>query len=296
MHMQRQTSMTAETAPSNQCLFSAVDSMGNAGAGKGSKSKTGSGIKNKDTDKPKRPLSSYNLFFQAERAKILETTPSKYEGNKPRRSHGKIGFASLARTIAGKWNNIDPETRKHFDQLAAKDKERYKREMEVWKAKESMKKSNEPLPMSAAADYMGCGGMAASPGFNAHSIVKCNLMAQQQQAGPMRMPLNKFRPLSQPSMGNVQRLMPPNFFSNNMNGQGNTMRGGSASQVVGQALALLEDDMPSFQPSNNRSIDDAFTMENAFGEPENAFTDSPDISDLASKLDDDCLGLLSGLL
>ena len=57
----------------------------------------------KDTDevpKPKRPLSGYNIFFHHERQKILDQTPTREEG-KPRRSHGKIGFADLGKNIHG---------------------------------------------------------------------------------------------------------------------------------------------------------------------------------------------------
>lgn len=83
-------------------------------------------------EKPKRPLSSYNYFFQQQRKKILEQREIRPEG-KPRRSHGKIGFAELARTISARWKTIDPETRLYFDELAARDKKRYTKEMEKWK-------------------------------------------------------------------------------------------------------------------------------------------------------------------
>lgn len=84
--------------------------------------------------KPKRPLSAYNLFFQAKRGEILKSTPTRPEG-KPRRSHGKIGFAELARKIAGEWKAIDEETRIKYDKLATEDKKRYMKEMDEWKAK-----------------------------------------------------------------------------------------------------------------------------------------------------------------
>jgi hypothetical protein len=109
--------------------------------------------KEQPKDKPKRPLSSYNLFFQNERKEILRATPER-EGVKPRRSHGKIGFADLARNIAANWKSIDPESRSHFNKLAAKDKERYKSEMDEWKKKQELKKQiaqmNYPAP---SADF-----------------------------------------------------------------------------------------------------------------------------------------------
>jgi hypothetical protein len=105
-------------------------------------------LSNKEMDerkrKPKRPLSSYNLFFQNERKEILRATPER-AGVKPRRSHGKIGFADLARNIAANWKSIDPESRAHFDKLAAKDKERYKREMDEWKKKEELKRQMDQM-------------------------------------------------------------------------------------------------------------------------------------------------------
>jgi len=73
----------------------------------------------KTDGKPKRNLSSYNIFFQYERAKIL--------------SHEKVGFEDLGRKIASRWNSLNPEIRDHFDDLAAEDKARYKREMKKWK-------------------------------------------------------------------------------------------------------------------------------------------------------------------
>ena len=91
---------------------------------------------------------------------ILDQIPTRQEG-KPRRSHGKIGFADLgmsfdlcpmmncnivlgtqcmfsisfaARSIAEKWKAVSKEDRAVFDQKAAQDKRRYQHEMEVWRS------------------------------------------------------------------------------------------------------------------------------------------------------------------
>lgn len=102
-------------------------------------------------DKPKRPLSAYNIFFKHEREKLVSNTPDsdapvtleslkvdpqrKTTKRRHRKSHGKIGFADLARTIAEKWKTLDPESRKVFEACAAKEKERYQKEITEWKAR-----------------------------------------------------------------------------------------------------------------------------------------------------------------
>eukprot|EP00523_Entomoneis_sp_CCMP467_P008515 CAMPEP_0168739038 /NCGR_PEP_ID=MMETSP0724-20121128/11246_1 /TAXON_ID=265536 /ORGANISM="Amphiprora sp., Strain CCMP467" /LENGTH=278 /DNA_ID=CAMNT_0008786407 /DNA_START=59 /DNA_END=895 /DNA_ORIENTATION=+ len=82
--------------------------------------------------RPKRSLSAYNLFFQAQRKELLDALPST-QGKKPRKSHGKMGFALMARTISGRWKEISREDKKYFEGLAAVDMARYEREMAIWK-------------------------------------------------------------------------------------------------------------------------------------------------------------------
>jgi hypothetical protein len=100
---------------------------------------------NETRPKPKRPLSAYNWFFHSERQNILNDTPIRKEG-KPRRSHGKIGFADLARSIAAKWKSLSKEDRAVYDEKATKDKDRYLREMEEWKKWQSSTISQLPSP------------------------------------------------------------------------------------------------------------------------------------------------------
>uniref|UniRef100_A0A7S2Y9E1 HMG box domain-containing protein n=1 Tax=Entomoneis paludosa TaxID=265537 RepID=A0A7S2Y9E1_9STRA len=81
--------------------------------------------------KPKRSLSAYNFYFSAERKRLLESLPAR--GTKPRRSHGKLGFAEMARSVASTWKTISPDEKKQFEDLAAADYKRYCREMGEWK-------------------------------------------------------------------------------------------------------------------------------------------------------------------
>jgi hypothetical protein len=116
------------------CMFTALE--GNHDIWKSSstfKSSTGAESSEMvEKPKPKRPLSAYNIFFKHERERMLADAPTRPQG-KPRRSHGKIGFADLARSIASKWNSMDADTRARYNELAADDKRRYTREMAEWK-------------------------------------------------------------------------------------------------------------------------------------------------------------------
>mmetsp|Transcript_1854 Transcript_1854/g.4076 ORF Transcript_1854/g.4076 Transcript_1854/m.4076 type:complete len:342 (+) Transcript_1854:89-1114(+) len=95
-------------------------------------------------DKPKRPLSAYNLFFQDERVKLLESLPQP-KTNKNKKSHGKIGFAGLARTLADKWKVANESTKLFYEELAAKEKRQYALHMVKWaqeREEESRSSSN----------------------------------------------------------------------------------------------------------------------------------------------------------
>jgi hypothetical protein len=98
----------------------------------------------KPKDKPKRPLSAYNLFFQHERKNIIAVLPKdkslendglteEQRRRKHRKTHGKIGFADLARNIALKWKTIDKSAKSIFEARANIDRVRYKKEVDAWK-------------------------------------------------------------------------------------------------------------------------------------------------------------------
>ena len=76
-------------------------------------------------EKPKRPLSAYNYYFAFERQKLLAERKTGQEGSKG------IGFANMGRTIANRWNNLKLHEKTQFQELAKKDKIRYKKEMDI---------------------------------------------------------------------------------------------------------------------------------------------------------------------
>ena len=122
----------------------------------------------KPKDKPKRPLSAYNIFFKEERNRILkgekeaaeggdvpstisvnealdtstksevsidpDDAKSKSDSDKDK-SKKKIGFESLAKLIGRRWQELDTESMAVYKSKASVDMERYKKEMEVWEAK-----------------------------------------------------------------------------------------------------------------------------------------------------------------
>ena len=67
-----------------------------------------------------------------------ENSKYVFNGKRKRRrraTHGKISFSSLAKIIGEKWKAIENEQRRHYEELAAVDLQRYHDEMKVYNAK-----------------------------------------------------------------------------------------------------------------------------------------------------------------
>jgi len=121
-------------------------------------------------EKPKRPLSAYNIFFREERAKLMEEMKERGSLSDPdectkkkaagggrkdvslrrsssqrlgsarkyrRKGQDKIGFENLAKIISQRWKNIDPQRLEECKKKAADDLTRYQAERALFKESES---------------------------------------------------------------------------------------------------------------------------------------------------------------
>lgn len=91
--------------------------------------------KKKPKGMPKRPLSAYNLYFQAERTKIIA---NQVETQGPR-----IGFEGLGKIIGKQWRDLSASDKKKYDELAEKDSERYRKEMDAYHEMKTKKLEEE---------------------------------------------------------------------------------------------------------------------------------------------------------
>lgn len=98
-------------------------------------------------ERPKRPLSSYNLFFKAERRRLLDELPPPPPGKKPKHSHGKLNFDNMAKIIGFRWRNIDPASKAYYDDLALDDKIRYERAMKAYREVEEQQQEMDIVRM-----------------------------------------------------------------------------------------------------------------------------------------------------
>lgn len=102
---------------------------------------------------PLRALSAYNFFFRDERERVLnggsqELTEDKAsqllqdhwgrdrtKKRRHRKTHGKIDFTTLSKLISTRWKELPEQDKEFYRQVAAKDWERYQRELGEHKSK-----------------------------------------------------------------------------------------------------------------------------------------------------------------
>jgi len=88
--------------------------------------------RHKPKDFPKRPLSAYNIFFKETREAILAENEGKSE----------IAFQTMAKEIASRWKNLNPEDKQRVSSLAEKDMKRYREEVKTYE-EEMVKRSRK---------------------------------------------------------------------------------------------------------------------------------------------------------
>jgi hypothetical protein len=82
----------------------------------------GRGKKKKDPNAPKRATTAF-MFYSTKMRPIINK-------EKP-----EIKFAEMGKLIGGKWRELSSEAKKEFEDMAAKDKQRYNDEMARYKVK-----------------------------------------------------------------------------------------------------------------------------------------------------------------
>ena len=101
---------------------------------------------------PLRALSAYNFFFRDERDRILNDCDHDWTENKKerllsdhwnrdrtqkrrhRKSHGKIDFTTLSKLISSRWKELAEDRKDFYRDVAAKDWERYQKELSLYKS------------------------------------------------------------------------------------------------------------------------------------------------------------------
>jgi hypothetical protein len=144
----------------------------------------------KPKDKPSRPLSAYNLFFQHERAIMLgKDAPTDADEEMKKRvhckTHGKIGFADMARSIGSKWKSMDAESKKMYETQASAEKKRYTEELAAWKEEQKGKgQMGEDSESASRRDSVATGARASnSVGADGSSSAGPMEQAQSSTAG-----------------------------------------------------------------------------------------------------------------
>ncbi|KAL7559406.1 hypothetical protein ACA910_008026 [Epithemia clementina (nom. ined.)] len=142
-------------------------------------------------EKPKRPLSAYNLFFQEERRRLLAERPVRPEGIPIRRGggHGKVGFAELAKTVAAKWKVVHPQSKKRFELLVQEEKMLYHQKLALWN-EESTKNPTLKTATPASMNKNQKGTRSATTS----TTMKSNRSNQVQQKEPQETEVSSAMP------------------------------------------------------------------------------------------------------
>lgn len=132
-------------------------------------------------DRPKRPLSAYNIFFKYERTRImneldtenssrLSPPTAKSSSKQAKRGKSPISFQDMARMISKRWKDSSESTKAKYQKLAQKDKERYQTEKAVYVKRQlkDLEKNRQQLEATVDEEtmrkYLESGGQGSNTG------------------------------------------------------------------------------------------------------------------------------------
>jgi hypothetical protein len=222
----------------------------------------------------RRPLSAYNLFFQDERVKLLESLPQPEPSSKSgKKSHGKIGFAGLARTIANKWKVANASTKAYYEQLAAKEKRQYALDMIKW-AQQQEQDNTAPVQ---STEHAGTVHSTVSP----DSSVASSQSIQEQDSFESSMLMEAPVPSMEALQGNFSCLGEGSFRSNQMMTQS---QGYGYHQQASSSLKRGNLKMDVGQRSDFHAATATPSSTSYSTDMLNAFLEQPGMADLVSEM------------
>eukprot|EP00977_Amphora_coffeiformis_P030062 scaffold44465_cov191-Amphora_coffeaeformis.AAC.1 len=154
-------------------------------------------------EKPKRPLSGYNIFFRDERQKLLqELVPRKRPSTSKngRNSHYKIAFDSLAKTISARWQTLDTRIKQEYEDLAQRGREHYFKKARAWKEQQ------KALGLSTKIQKRTKGSSKKPP--------KANKSPDTKRTQAVQVPVGDWEPLPFANERNNEDLREPIAFGN----------------------------------------------------------------------------------
>ena len=144
--------------------------------------------------KPKRPMTAYNFFFQAERKKIIREEEEASKNTKRSSSasgacrqnktaNHQTAFENMGKTIGRRWKEVNNEDLERYQALGAKESRRYKREMKVYNAKVAHIRAKKSLRAEAKKTRRENHPEARKALSSANSITDTNTTATMSTVG-----------------------------------------------------------------------------------------------------------------
>jgi hypothetical protein len=147
-------------------------------------------------EKPKRPLSAYNLFFREERTRYLEERAAR----KVQDPSGKSPFLAMSAEISKRWMSLPLDQRQKYNVMAEEETMKYHEKVDAYKAKQrgfgspELNQSEQEHPQPEAkhgappilssqpsqASSYGTGGPASSP---RPSMIPNSMLSPQRLSG-----------------------------------------------------------------------------------------------------------------